>query len=276
MNSSQVKYGIMSSSSTVSELNSLDSEFESFDSFGSLAYLREYYSVIDQENDALLAFFAKNYKHLRNVKTVLEFGGGPTLYSLISAASKVTEIHFSEYLKHNRHEIRKWIRAHKRAFNWNHFIRRALELEGQKKVTPGQVYRRAELLKSKLKKVVKCNAFRKFSLKHNKFKRYDVVSVNFVPESITSKRDEWEQAIRNISALVKPKGYLFITSLKNSKYYMLDGKKFPAIKIDESDMITILGENGFDISKIVIRSITAHPFRGYEGMMFIRVRKKSA
>ena len=103
-------------------------EYESFEAFGSRAYLEEYYSTIDYENDELLKFYARNYREIGKVKSVLEFSGGPTVYSLISAVVKAEEIHFSDYLAHNRHEVRRWLRGHKQAFDWNHFIKRVFKI----------------------------------------------------------------------------------------------------------------------------------------------------
>ncbi len=40
--------------------------------------------------------------------TLLEFGGGPAVFSLISAAKHVESITFAEYAESNRDEIVKW------------------------------------------------------------------------------------------------------------------------------------------------------------------------
>jgi hypothetical protein len=276
MNSPKLELEKITVGNFISENNEILPEFESFDAFGPRAYLEEYYSKIDHENEELLKFFAKGYSDIQPVKSVLEFSGGPTIYSLISAVPKAQEIHFSDFLKHNRHEVRRWKKGHRKAFDWKHFVKRALELEGMDEVSDNHVDLRHAELKTKITKIVKANAFRKFSLKHNNFEHYDVVSVNFVPESITAKRHEWEKAIKNICSLVKPGGYLFITSLKNSKYYILDGKKFPAVHIDEHDLLDVLHVNGFDISSVLLNSIKAKPYRGYEGMVFIRAQKYNA
>ena len=40
--------------------------------------------------------------------TLLEFGGGPAIFSLISAAKHVQSITFSDYAKSNRDEVELW------------------------------------------------------------------------------------------------------------------------------------------------------------------------
>ena len=41
-------------------------------------------------------------------KRLLEFGGGPTLYSLISASRYIESVTFAEYAESNRNEIAMW------------------------------------------------------------------------------------------------------------------------------------------------------------------------
>ena len=43
-----------------------------------------------------------------NSKSLLEFGGGPALFTLISAAKHVETITFAEYAETNRDEIVMW------------------------------------------------------------------------------------------------------------------------------------------------------------------------
>src|SRR5579875_3915634 len=78
-------------------------------SFHPRGYLNEYYAVVDQENDMLLNFYAALYKTTLPHSVMLDFGGGPTIYALISAARSVGEIYVCDYLEANLHEINRWI-----------------------------------------------------------------------------------------------------------------------------------------------------------------------
>ena len=108
--------------------NTKEIEFD-FDTFDPRVYLREYYMTIDYENDQLLRFFSECYRDINPRSTLLVFGSGPTLYSLITAATKVDTIHVCDRLDSNLHEIQLWKRGDEEAFNWEPFIQRALELE---------------------------------------------------------------------------------------------------------------------------------------------------
>ena len=79
--------------------------------FDPTAYLEEYYADLGAENLALLRFLEEAYRDLPSNCVLLDFGGGPTIYPLIAAASRVEEIHFTDYLDSNLEEVRKWLAA---------------------------------------------------------------------------------------------------------------------------------------------------------------------
>lgn len=58
---------------------------ETFENFEPRHYLKAYYSKIGSENLSLLDFFSKAYQGVKNESIMLEFGGGPTVYPLITA-----------------------------------------------------------------------------------------------------------------------------------------------------------------------------------------------
>ncbi|MBV9616075.1 MAG: hypothetical protein JO031_11520 [Ktedonobacteraceae bacterium] len=242
-----------------------------FGTFDPRRYLREYYQTVDFENEQLLRFFVDCYSDASPSSTLLEFGIGPTLYSLITAATKVDTIHACDRLESNLHEIQLWQKDAKDAFNWNSFIWRALELEGNSSVTQVELQRRARLLRSKLMAFCLCDAFRHPPLQGKHFDSYDIVQVNFVPESITSSLIQWESALQNILSLLKPQGTLILTALKNATYYHVQEKKFPAVSIDEHIVIQTLRKFGFSDSNILVQTVPASlPYRGYSGIMLIK------
>ena len=246
---------------------------ENFDSFDPKEYLREYYSMIDFENDRLLEFFYSCYQDMKPQATLLEFGIGPTLYSLITAATKVNTIHVCDRLTANLHETQLWQKDAPAAFNWEPFIRRVLEIEGIHMVTQEDIQKRATLLRRKLAHFYFCDAFSQPPLPRNPGAKYDIVQVNFVPESITSSLDKWETALCNIISLLKPSSTFILTTLKNAAYYHLHLKRFPAISIDETLLISTLIKYGFKKSDITMESISANlPYRGYDGMIFVKAQ----
>lgn len=247
---------------------------EVFEAFEPRAYLNEYYSKVGPENQGLLEFFSEAYEGIDESSLILEFGGGPTVYQLITAARKAREIHFSDYLSGNMQEVDLW-RGHSRdAFDWNPFIQKALKLEGLSGVTLNDVEARASLMRAKMTKLIPGDAFKEDPLGLASQGQYDVVSTNFVAESITTSKEDWYQIMKNICSLLRREGGLIMTAIKEAEYYLIGNKRFPAVSIDEGDLVGALRDLGF--RNFLLKSIPAETVgrvgghKGYNGMIFIR------
>jgi len=226
-----------------------------------------------------LAFYAKVYKNLGKDSTLLEFGGGPTIYSLISAAAQVNEIHFCDYLKANRDEIKLWKRNSDTAFNWDIYFQRALTLEGRKSIDNKAITTRKVALREKLKKIVRANAFKQDPINKTFRNKYDIISVNFVPESITDSEEKWEKTVMNITSVLKNGGTLVMTALENAGYYKVGNKSFPAVDISTKKMKSLLLKLGFKTT--YLHSIPAEElnekspkYEGYKGFIFVVATKE--
>jgi len=101
----------------------LQAPITNWTAFDPRAYLDEYYSDVGEENLAIMHFYADVFGNMSPKSTMLDFGSGPTIYSLISAVTKVRKIHVVEYLEANRRELRKWFLGDDTSFDWSHFIR---------------------------------------------------------------------------------------------------------------------------------------------------------
>ena len=53
---------------------------------------------------------------------MLEFGRGPSISNLISAAPKCKEIVFGEFREDNREHVKLWLKKDPSAFNWEPFF----------------------------------------------------------------------------------------------------------------------------------------------------------
>ena len=237
-------------------LNNSEQTEKDFERFSPNVYLTEYYSAIQTEDEHHLRCLAKAYAGVTGDLTLLEFGGGPTLYQLISAATKVKEIHFSDYLLSNLTEVKKWVNHDSNAFNWNNVTATALLAEGIT-ATPEAIYAREKILREKITKFLFCNAFEKYPLGGDTVVQYDIVNTHFVAESITDNRDEWKQIFANICSCVKPGGKLVMAAMKCCTAWKNGLKKFPATYITESDIVELLAENGFRKNETVMETVPA-------------------
>lgn len=251
-----------------------------FDTFISKAYLRTYYSKIGSENHGLLNFFAKIFKNIEGKSRMLEFGGGPCVFSLIAAAPKVKDIHFSDYLDHNLSEVKLWQEDLPSAFNWDKFFRRVLYLEGYKKVSKKMIERRKKITRNKMTKFLKCDAFKKDPIGKEYRNYYDIISTNFVVESITDKQKTWKRLVSNLSSMLKKDGVLIMTAIKGADYYHVGKKRFPATNINESHIAEVLSSLGFDQTSFLIETVPAEVldaksegYTGYTGLVFAMAKK---
>lgn len=250
-------------------------QFESYaDVFHARAYLQQYYTSVDHENEQLLTFFADCHKETLPHTTILEFGSGPALYALITAAAKVEAIHVCDHFENNLQEIQAWQRGDEGAFNWDAFIRRALELEGIKNVTDVDITQRAALLKQKLTHFFLCDARSPSPLQGNHCPTYDLVQANFVLESVASSLAEWEKAFQNLLSLLSPQGTLLLSSVKNAAYYQIQGQQLPTASIDEHALKRVLSKANFKTEDIAIQAIPSNPpYRGYSEILLVKASR---
>ncbi len=240
--------------------------------FDPAAYLDEYYADIESENLELLRFLVETYRAIPQGGRMLDFGGGPALYPLISAAPRFDEIHFADYLEANLAEVRRWLAQAPEAFDWTPFIRKAIELETGETCSNADVERRARLIRQRVTHLLPCDASRTPPIREPE--PYDVVLTNFCAESATSSRDEWRAFMGNIVSVLKPGGWLVLSALKGAKHYAVGSLSFPAVDILEEDLVDLLEDTGFSRKGLEVRSVPAdRPTRDYQGLMFAVARK---
>ena len=96
--------------------------------FDSKAYLKRYagpkepLGIQIQFLECWHSFYEEHGKELDPSKAhMLEFGGGPTIWSLISAATNFSDIMFAEFAQGNRTEVEMW-RDNKPGCKYNNYF----------------------------------------------------------------------------------------------------------------------------------------------------------
>lgn len=252
---------------------------DTFETFDSRQYLQDYYSNVGSENYKLLHFLVNAYKDVPRKGKFLEFGGGPTIYPLIPAVKKTSEMHFSDYLPSNLNEVRYWLQNKKNQFNWKKFFTTTLRLEGKSKIN-GEILIRESLIRRKLKHLHFCDAYKKDPLGRDYRKYFDIIDVNFVAESIATSKSVWRQLVKNICSLLKDNGMIIMTAIQEARHYKVGNKNFPAVYVTVEDIKKILLELGFKKNSFMIDSVSSEildeeseDYTGYKGLIFIKAQR---
>lgn len=236
--------------------------------FNPQAYLQEYYTHLGAENRALLDFFDQAYAHIFTAvkkARIIEFGGGPTIYQLISAARHPVAIDFSDYLDANLDELATWLHDRPSQFVWDSFIQYVLEREGER-TGPEQIRRRANLIRRKVARLLWCDARLPDPLGVEQRAPYDIVSANFVLEAISQDLGDWEALTDHVLTLVKPQGYLIICMVVGAHSYRVGDLHYPATPITPAIVAAKLRHRRFTV--IMNQSVAAEQRerQGYDGI----------
>jgi len=248
---------------------------EPFVPFDPVAYLNEYYSHLGPENQELLHFLHEAYARIfaqLAMARVLEFGGGPTIYQLISAAQYPVSIDFSDYLAVNLTAVHMWLQNRPERFHWDDFIRYVLDHEGEGS-DGDAIEKRAQLIRRKVNDLMHCDAKKIHPLGSMCHAQYDIVSINFVLESITTELAEWNRLVDNVEPLIKPQGYVLMSAIIGATQYRIGELFFPAVPISPETITSKLKQKHFSI--VCTRCIGAEhkEKQGYEGIFMVLARK---
>jgi hypothetical protein len=240
--------------------------------FNPKTYLEEYYSTVPPENVAHLRFMVKAFASVLPSSLTLDFGGGPTLYTLLVAAGKVHNIHYSDYLQANRDEMQKWLRGDADAFNWQESVREVLEMEG-KQPSPHNIAARERLIRRHVKRVLACDVTQCSPIE-GVGQAYDVLVSNLCIEAVAKDKGQWKRYLRHVTSLLKPGGKLIMTAVRGGNAYSVGQNVFHVLPIFEPDFEEALPEIGFIKESIQIEwSPADHPVYPYEGLLFVTATK---
>src|SRR3989339_189653 len=172
-----------------------------FKKFNPRRYLSEQYKTVVREEEFILRFLHDAYRALGRKKLrIIEVGGGPTVYQLISASKYAQEIIFTDFLQKNLDEVQAWKQKIPTAFDWRMHMQYVAALEG------AGVEKIEQRLRSALRRFLLLDIFHTKQILGSE--KFDIVSSHFCVDSITDDRKIFLQAVRALTSLVAPHGAL--------------------------------------------------------------------
>jgi hypothetical protein len=234
-------------------------------------YLADYYSGVEPDERATIAFFADAMRQVQDGEPILLFGVGPTLHHVFLAAGRASEIHLADYLPANLAEIRRWLERDPTAHDWRAFVRYTLECEGLASPTDEEITQREELTRAKVTRLLEVDGRHERPLPD----RYSTVISAYCADSATGDRATWEPFMTHIAGLVRPGGVLVTAALRRCRSYRVGGKPFPSANVDEDDLRSVL-EPAFERHLVEVRHVAEHAAQGYTGIVLAWARRARA
>ena len=232
-----------------------------WDAFDSAAYFDHNYGTLREDDEKIIdivaEFIAREPHRFR--ERAIDVGAGANLYPALTMLPFTADLVLYERAFTNR----QWLTSQllDPSPSWWQFWSRISA--GRR--SHSAIKQPFDLLSSRAR-VVKGNIF---SLRPNQF---DIGTMFFVAESITTRDDEFERAAQSFVNSLRPRAPFAAAFMRDSSGYWVGGQSFPACSVSESDVERALGPVATDVT---IRTVESSDLRdGYCGMMVATGHKR--
>ena len=139
---------------------------------------------------------------------ILDYGTGPAIMTVISAAPHSSKIILSDYSPENRESLTLWLEKSDNAFNWSPLFDHVVQkLEGK---SEEEARKREELVRKVVTAVIHCDIYSDPIVEKGFEGTYDVVSSSCCLNSSCSTRRDFKNNLQKLAKLVKPGGILIL------------------------------------------------------------------
>ncbi|XP_051847255.1 nicotinamide N-methyltransferase-like [Antechinus flavipes] len=245
--------------------------------FNPRIYLETYYSLAPNpsKESQVLKFILRKLSEIFSPDKMkgdllIEIGSGPTIYQFLSACELFKEIVATDYADQNLKEINQWLKKEPGAFDWSPVVKYVCELEGDRdKWTDKE-----EKLREKVKQVLKSDVTQSQPLGSVSLPQADCLLTIYCLETSCKDLPTYQQALKNISSLLKPGGSLVLISALKGYYYMVEDKKFFCLPLTPEEIKDALEKAGFICDKSeVISKHYDQAYVNHDGIMIFVGRK---
>ena len=228
-----------------------------FQNFNPELYLKARFGsdVNDKERILFpLEKFHEEFSVLPESLKILDYGTGPVMMSVISAAIHASEIILCEYNPKNREALRAWLDNEPSAFNWSPFFDHVVQkLEGK---SLDEARERETLVRKVVKNdVISCNIYSPSIIEEGYEGPYDVVSSSCCLESSCTSRETFRHHVAKLAALVKSGGrmMLYLTERnmeRENGVYLTGSTEHGIVNVSADYVADLLSSIGFsDVKK---------------------------
>ena len=179
----------------------------------------------------------------------MEFSGGPVIAFLVSAAPHVKTIVFSAYTEQERREVSQWKHGMKGAYDWSAYFEYVVQhLEGQARSCQEE---RKRILRQKISKIIECDITKNHPIDASISDKFDIIHASACLDAVCKTLDEFKQALRKLTMLLKPSGFLLSYVEEKATYYRIgDSEKWYSLCLSFLDIVHAFQEAGLETMKI--------------------------
>ncbi|XP_064646996.1 nicotinamide N-methyltransferase-like isoform X7 [Lineus longissimus] len=164
---------------------------------------------------------------IRDGSRLLDVGSGPSIYSVISAGSRCSDIICSDYATQSLDEILKWVHSDHDAHNWQRYFEYVCKLEGKS----DEWKLRQDHIRQAIKRVVPCDVHQENPLAPLALEPFDVITSSLWLEAACSDESSFRSAVKQVTSLLKPGGILFLAGVQDQTFYSVGNKRFKAFPL---------------------------------------------
>ncbi|MCX4739287.1 MULTISPECIES: SCO2525 family SAM-dependent methyltransferase [Streptomyces] len=238
-----------------------------WDDFDPHQYIGHNYLVMQAVDEEIITLvrdhFSDHFEGGDRVPRGIDVGAGPNLYPAFTMLPWCESITLLERSAQNRGYLlgqRDWYDAH-----WDPFWKVLCGRKGYADVdNPRERFKRV------VQDPIAGSVFELGAAEPG----WDVGTMFFVAESITTSLEEFQNAVRSFMHALKPGAPFATAFMEHSQGYRVGDIEFPARDIDKEDVRTALGdlvEPGVDIQRLNTSDLVRD---GYTGMILARGRRK--
>ena len=238
--------------------------------------------------------FTQLFSDCKDKLRILEYGCGPVIMYVISAAPSASEIVMADKVPECLDELKRWIHQDRRAFDWTtHFdhVVQTLEGKGEKEAREREME-----VRKKIKAVVHCDIFEDNPIESGYEGPYDIIMANGCIDGACKSIEEFNAGVIKVTRLLKPGGNLIMTTNSCNHlgrcYTYAAGQgesltKFPFVSITREFLLATVENAGYtnlyidecDDFKEAVASGTVGPWAvhqpdDFRGFLFICATKK--
>ena len=225
--------------------------------------------------------YQEAFQRLPRSLKVLDYGTGPALLSVISAARYASEVVLSDHADSNCEALKKWLRRDPSAFNWSPYFDHVVQkLEGQGEK---EAREREERLREIVKDVAYCDIKEDPPIRTTCQGPYDVVTDPGCLVSACLTMEEYRKGVAKLAAMLKPGGTLISLACERKMntetgICTIGSKQLPLLNITMEYIVGVFEQQGLSDITVKKCSVDNDTTRGYQdedflGYVFVTARK---